>query len=301
MHVYHYAPYEPTAMKRLMGRYATRADELDELLRAEVFVDLYAIVRKALRAGVDSYSIKKLEPFYGLVREVDLRQASRHLRAVEYAIAKKDVGLADRRDSRRRPVVQPRRLRLGARSCATGWRRLRLEAEATARRAAPATRTRRSPKPKEKLDDRLARIRAVSEALTAQPSARAKRSQQAQWVLAQLLEWHRREDKVDWWEYFRLNDMAEDELLDERAGIAGLTFERRLETTKRGVVVDRYQFPPQDTEFEEHDDAFEPGSREALAGREGRGDRPRASNDRPAQGRGPRRPCIRPRCSSTTG
>ena len=49
------------------------------------------------------------------------------------------------------------------------------------------------------------------------------RMQQAQWVLGQLLEWHRREDKVDWWEFFRLNDMAEDELLDERAGLAGLT------------------------------------------------------------------------------
>ena len=61
MHVYHYAPYEVTAMKRLMGRYGTRADELDQLLRAEVFVDLYGVVRKGLRAGIDSYSIKKLE------------------------------------------------------------------------------------------------------------------------------------------------------------------------------------------------------------------------------------------------
>ena len=93
MHVYHYAAYEPTAMKRLMGKYATRADELDTLLRAEVFVDLYSVVRRGLRAGIDSYSIKKLEPLYGLVREVDLQMASRHLRAVEYAIAKKDAGL----------------------------------------------------------------------------------------------------------------------------------------------------------------------------------------------------------------
>ena len=107
MHVYHYAPYEPTAMKRLMGRYATRADELDDLLRAEVFVDLYRIVRMALRAGVDSYSIKRLEPFYGLMREVDLQRASRHLRAVEYAIAKKDSASLSARHSRRRPRVQP--------------------------------------------------------------------------------------------------------------------------------------------------------------------------------------------------
>ena len=66
-------PYEVTAMKRLMGRYGTKADELDQLLRAKVFVDLYGVVRKGLRAGVDSYSIKKLENFYGLTRKVDLK------------------------------------------------------------------------------------------------------------------------------------------------------------------------------------------------------------------------------------
>ncbi len=35
MHVYHYAPYEPTALKRLMGLHATREDEVDHLLREE--------------------------------------------------------------------------------------------------------------------------------------------------------------------------------------------------------------------------------------------------------------------------
>lgn len=32
MHVYHYAPYEPSAFKPLMGRYATRELELDRML-----------------------------------------------------------------------------------------------------------------------------------------------------------------------------------------------------------------------------------------------------------------------------
>ena len=40
LHIYHYAPYEPAALKRLMGRYATREDEIDRMLRAGVFVDL---------------------------------------------------------------------------------------------------------------------------------------------------------------------------------------------------------------------------------------------------------------------
>jgi predicted RecB family nuclease len=64
LHIYHFAPYEPAALKRLMGRYATREDELDRMLRAGLFIDLYAVVRHGIRASVESYSIKKLEPLY---------------------------------------------------------------------------------------------------------------------------------------------------------------------------------------------------------------------------------------------
>jgi predicted RecB family nuclease len=51
LHIYHFAPYEPAALKRLMGRYATRENEVDNLLRAEIFVDLYSVVRHAIRGG----------------------------------------------------------------------------------------------------------------------------------------------------------------------------------------------------------------------------------------------------------
>ena len=76
MHVYHFAPYEPSALKRLMGRYGTREDEIDQMLRAKLFVDLYRVVRRALRASVESYSIKELEKFFDFRREVDLRDAN---------------------------------------------------------------------------------------------------------------------------------------------------------------------------------------------------------------------------------
>ena len=68
MHVYHFGAYEPTAFKRLSGRYATRETELDTILRAELFVDLHTIVRHSLRASVETYSLKDLEQFYGLAR-----------------------------------------------------------------------------------------------------------------------------------------------------------------------------------------------------------------------------------------
>ena len=76
LHIYHYAPYEPAALKRLMGRYATREEEIDRMLRAGLFVDLYAVVRHGLRASVESYSIKQMEPFYGFERETPLADAN---------------------------------------------------------------------------------------------------------------------------------------------------------------------------------------------------------------------------------
>src|SRR5690606_4578546 len=86
LHVYHFGAYEPTAFKRLSGRYATRENELDVLLRAELFVDLHTVVRHALRASVESYSINELEKFYGFSREQDMRKATASRRAIEWAI-----------------------------------------------------------------------------------------------------------------------------------------------------------------------------------------------------------------------
>ncbi len=87
MHIYHYAPYEPTAIKRLAGRHGTCVDEVDELLRAGVFVDLYRAVRQGIRASVESYSIKRLEPLYGFTRAVPLRDANVALQSFEAAMA----------------------------------------------------------------------------------------------------------------------------------------------------------------------------------------------------------------------
>lgn len=64
MHIYHYAPYEKTALLRLAGRYGIGEDQVDELLRCGVLVDLYPLVRKSIRVGAESFSLKALEPLY---------------------------------------------------------------------------------------------------------------------------------------------------------------------------------------------------------------------------------------------
>ncbi|NCW87030.1 MAG: TM0106 family RecB-like putative nuclease, partial [Oxalobacteraceae bacterium] len=64
-HIYHYAAYEASALKKLMGLHGTREAEVDALLRGHKLVDLYRIVRESIQVSEPAYSIKNLERFYG--------------------------------------------------------------------------------------------------------------------------------------------------------------------------------------------------------------------------------------------
>ncbi len=64
MHIYHYAAYEKSALLRLAGRYGVGENDVDDLLRNGILVDLYPLVRKSIRVGTENYSIKSLEPLY---------------------------------------------------------------------------------------------------------------------------------------------------------------------------------------------------------------------------------------------
>ncbi|MEV7828142.1 TM0106 family RecB-like putative nuclease [Microbacterium enclense] len=121
MHIYHYAPYEPTHLLTMAARYGVREADVDRLLRDGVFVDLYPVVRRALRVGSRSYSIKKLEPLYmgHEVRTSDVQRGddsivkyveARALAADGHAEAARAV-LDDLADYNRYDCVSTRRLR----------------------------------------------------------------------------------------------------------------------------------------------------------------------------------------------
>jgi predicted RecB family nuclease len=64
MHVYHYASYERTHLLSLAARHGYGEEIVDDLLRNNVLVDLYPVVKQGIRVGSRSYSLKKLEPLY---------------------------------------------------------------------------------------------------------------------------------------------------------------------------------------------------------------------------------------------
>lgn len=253
MHVYHYAPYEPAAIKRLMGRYGTREADVDTLLRAGVFVDLYAVVRNGIRASTESYSIKDLEPLYGFTRSRPLAEARTALRVVERAIELRALDVIT-------PEIQAAVEQYNHDDCVStcelrGW----LEQVRTSAVAAGAS----LPRPvegsgaaSEAIDARAQRIAGMVQALTQgipdDPELRSE-EQRALLLMANLLDYHRRESKAPWWEYFRLRDLPEEELYDERMALAGLSFDSVQGGTAKAPV-HRYRYPHQDNDLREGDE-----------------------------------------------
>ncbi|SFS15188.1 uncharacterized protein SAMN04487846_3055 [Microbacterium sp. cf046] len=120
-HIYHYAPYEPTHLLTMAARHGTREADVDRLLRDGVFVDLYPIVRRAMRVGSRSYSIKKLEPLYmgADVRTSDVQKGDDSIVRYVEARALRDDGdeaaaqeiFDDLADYNRYDCISTRRLR----------------------------------------------------------------------------------------------------------------------------------------------------------------------------------------------
>jgi uncharacterized protein len=261
MHVYHYAPYEPSALKRLSCRYAIREQDIDRLLRGERFVDLYRVVRQGLRAGVERYSIKNMEQFYRFTRAVDLLDASRSLRIMEQAL---ELGRLDIVTPQVRAAVEG----YNAEDCLSALRlRDWLETQRNALIQQGIDIPRPAPKEaeaSESVSERERRVAALRERLLADVSPEGSErtpEEWARWRVAYLLDWHRREEKANWWEYFRLRDMPEEDLFDEPSAVAGLEFVERVEFVRHrntgkptGSVIDRYRYPPQEIEIRARDD-----------------------------------------------
>ena len=248
LHIYHYAPYEPTAVKRLAGRYGTREEEVDRLLRGGVFVDLYRAVRQGIRASVESYSIKRLEPLYDYDREVDLRDAWTSIVEFETWL---ELGQEDEREELLSRIEQYNRDDCLSTLHLRDWlegQRADLSDELGSGLPRPSI-----PEPEETEDSEAQKaVNELVDALTTglpDTVEQMEDVQRGQWLLAQLLNWHRREAKSFWWRYFYLvNELTDQERLEEPDSLAGLTFESSWPdpAPRTRSTIYRFDFPPQE-------------------------------------------------------
>ena len=254
MHLYHYGGYESGAIKRLMQRHGTRADEVDRLLRGEVLVDLLNVVRQGVRASVESYSLKQIEKFYLAARQGPVTEAGFSVVEYERWMRERDdsilAGIAAYNQDdcvstlMLRDWLEERRSEAKERFPEADWKR-------------PTPRPGDAP---EKLATRLAEVQERVDRLTdGLPADRAEHDpeQAARWLLAQLLDWHRRDEKPAWWLWHDLRQKSMEDLIAASEGIGGLVYERDLGQRKKSVVR-RYRFEPQDHKFKTGENVLDP-------------------------------------------
>ena len=236
MHVYHYAAYEQTALKRLTGRHGTRETELDTLLRGERFVDLYAVVRGGIRISKASYSIKKLEDFYwGQTRSAgsDAEVADAMTSVVEYErfLVEEDTAV---RDSILGSIEAYNREDVRSTHDLHAWLELRRD-ELEAVHGA-------QDRPEVK-DGQAGDESSAAEQAEADLAERLRDAGQP--LLAGLVGWHRRENRPRWWEFFRVEDLDDEMLVEDGSTIGGLSAPAQVGAVKASLLW-RYDFEAQD-------------------------------------------------------
>ena len=229
MHVYHFNHYEPTAFKKLMGRYATRGETRPAAARRTL--------RRPLSDRAAGRARRRRELLDQEARAV-LRATRGDVELTDAARAAAGGGAGARRRSCR--TRSPRR----SGDAVAGLQRGRLPLHRGAARLAgvaalqmashsgrrPSRGRQRRPRRRSPSCPSCSR---QAEALRATPARRAARGGAAspdhidhpRWLLAYLVDWHRREVNAEWWEFFRLMRLPDEDSRRARA-LAGLDVRR---------------------------------------------------------------------------
>jgi predicted RecB family nuclease len=254
MHVYHYGGYESGAIKRLMARHDVGVDEVDRLLRGGVLVDLLNVVRQGIRGSVESYSLKQVEKAYMPVREGPVTEAGFSVVEFERWLKERDPAiLGSIADYNRDDCVSTLRLR----DWLEDWRVQAIERWPSLSWERP---TPQDGAASEALNEWLAIIAALEADLTARADDEPDPARSdALRLLAGLLDWHRREEKSQWWRWYELKEkLTVEELVGERDAIGGLSFVSEWIDGK--MTVRRYRFEPQDHNFDPGDAPLDKGT-----------------------------------------
>jgi predicted RecB family nuclease len=241
MHVYHYAAYERTALTRLMGEHGMREQEVDDFLRRELLVDLYRIVRQALRASTDSYSIKAIEALYGFVRTASVKGGDDAVVAFEEWLETGDDTILEGVE------------RYNEEDCRSTYELhewlLRIRPDDLPWRPVPELRERKEAAVEADVERAALNARLLLGAEENEPRR----------LLAHLVDYHQREQRPQWWEWFRWPQLDDDELIRDRTAIGGLAWDGRPPEIEEQSHAYRMSFPPQEHKIER--EAWDPDTR----------------------------------------
>ena len=236
-HIYHYNHYETTALKRLAAQHGIKEEQLDNLLRNRRFVDLYTVARESIRTSESGFSLKNLEVFYmgkrdGVINSADV-SVIYYNRWRECEDPQLLQNILDYNKTDCKSTHMLRQWLLTLKQDGSPWVQ-----------NTPIDDPEETKEPKDwevEYEAYKAKLLAVSE-----------ENRELGKIVAQLLEFHRRESKVDWWETYARQDKFIDELIDDLNCLADLSLLKKPIAEKRSWLY-TYQFPPQEYRLRRHD------------------------------------------------
>jgi predicted RecB family nuclease len=237
-HIYHYASYEESALKRLMCLHGIKEAQVDDLLRHRKLVDLYKVVRESIRVSEPKYSIKNIETFYMEKREADVKNAMSSIVSYEKWLQTGDEkildDIAEYNHEDCRSTYQLREWLLGFRPQDLPWMN--------------QTQPGNDKKARQKSDRQIAleaRLESYRVALLEDHRANSRDTPFRELVFY-LLDFHRRCDKPAWWAIFSRMEMTDEDLIDDPECIGGMTLakgQKKIDPSAGGAV---YQYPEQE-------------------------------------------------------
>ena len=222
-HVYHYASYEITKLRKFAMRHGLGEARLDCWLREGRFVDLYAIVRGGVFASEPSYSLKDMEAFYDMPRDGEVASAGASIVAYEkWRETGEDGILAELKEYNRLDCLSLEKLRdwlIGIRP--EGPR--------------PRAREGETPRAAREQDEN----KELADLLAASSLPEERRS-----MLFDLGVFHWREKKPQAWAVFDAQSKEFEDLCDDLECLAGL-----VASGGTGPGGREYRYPPQETKL----------------------------------------------------
>lgn len=238
-HIYHYASYEETAIKRLMSQHGTREAQVDWLLRNGKLIDLYKVVREAIRVSESSYSIKNIEHFYMGRRDGDVTNAGASIVFYERWKETGESALLEQIERYNEDDVLSTYL----------LRNWLLEIKPSNAGAFLGTEAESEVVEQKEIENLLEnyRVRLLG-GLRADEEAMSDEDK-VTLLTFQLLDFHRRAEKPTWWQLFSRQDMTTEELLEDIESLAGLRRTNTPPKPNKKSFLYEYSFDPQETKM----------------------------------------------------
>lgn len=248
-HIYHYAHYEETALKRLMCLHGTKETEVDDLLRKRKLVDLFKVVREGVRVSEPGYSIKNIEKFY-----------MKEKRDGEVTTALGSVVYYERWRQEKKPELLKQIEEYNENDCRSTYllREWLLE-----RRPEgiswfkPTDEEQEKPGEEDNLTDAELLLipyrKALSDTLPEDRNDWTEENRMNELVYY-LLDFHRRADKPGYWELFSREEMTDDEAIEDPECLGRLQIGRENPPFQdKQSYVYAYSFDEQDTKIKTGD------------------------------------------------